>query len=266
VYHSIERSLEFPYSVVTAIADFQLNNYDRYFTPRNGSPIADYVLPKRPVRLLQGFNNTRLPQFVGLTEGMPSIDRLEGTATFTAMDFLTWIFEMPIRNTIAMQNVRTDEVLAEIFTQFGLSPAQYDLPRARNTIPFLFFEQNQQTAGDVIRKLMEAEMGMLWLDETGIIRFLPRIEQASQPVYWLEGDDIISIETSEDSEIINKVIITADVREVQEFQVIYSKTKSTTALNVVPPGGTYVFEAQLSDPALTVVPPTPGENSSVSWF
>lgn len=266
IYMSIERSLEFPYSVVSAIADFQLNNYDKLFTPNGSSPIASYILPKRPVRLLQGFGNTVLPQFVGLTEGMPEISRTEGTATFTAMDFLTWIYDMPIRNTIAMQNVTTDEVLANIFDQFGLAPTQYDLAKGRNKIPFLFFEREQQTAGDIIRPLMQAEMGMLWLDEQGIIRFRPRLEQPSEPVYIFDHDNIIELETSEDDQIINHVIINTNVREVQEYQAVYSKTTSDNTLHVVPAGGTYVFPAQLADPCLTVEEPDFGENAGVSWF
>lgn len=266
LYMAVERSLDFPYSVVSALADFQLNNYDKYFTPNSSSPISAHILPKRPVRLLQGFGNTVLPQFVGLTEGMPEISRTDGTATFTAMDFLTWIYDMPIRNTIAMQNVRTDEVLANIFAQFGLAPEQYDLATARNKIPFLFFEREQVTAGDIIRPLMQAEMGMLWLDEQGIIRFRPRLEQPSDPVYYFDHDSIIECDTSEDDEIINHVIINTDVREVQEYQTVYSKSDTDTALHVVPAGGTYVFPAQLTDPCLTIEDPTAGENSSVSWF
>jgi len=49
--------------------------------------------------------------------------------------------------------------------------------------PFLFFERDQQTAGDIIRPLMQAEMGMLWLDEQGIIKFIPRLEIPNEPVY-----------------------------------------------------------------------------------
>lgn len=266
VYISIERSLEFPYSVVSAIADFQLNNYDKYFTPNSSSPISSYILPKRPVRLLQGFANTVLPQFVGLTEGMPEISRTDGTATFTAMDFLTWIYDMPIRNTIAMQNVRTDEVLANIFAQFGLAPSQYDLAKGRNVIPFLFFEPEQQTAGDIIRPLMQAEMGMLWLDEQGIIRFIPRLEQPDTPIYIFDHDNIIELDTSEDDEIINHVIINTDVREVQEYAIVESKAPSDTTLNVVPAGGTYTLPVNLTNPCLTIEDPTLGENSSVSWF
>lgn len=229
-------------------------------------PFGSYIRPKRPVRLLQGFSNTLLSQFVGLTQGMPEIDREAGTASFTAMDFLTWIYDMPIRDTIAMANVRTDEVLANIFDQFGLDNSQYDLAKGRNVIPFLFFERDQVKAGDVIRKLMEAEMGILWLDEEGIIRFRPRLEQPSSSVYSFDEDSILSLTTDQDDEIINHVTITANVREVQDWQTLPPKTNSDTALNVIPAGGTNVFSYQLSDPCLVIEQPTLGENSSVSWF
>lgn len=263
---SVQRELEFPYSVVNAIADFTLNNYDKYFTPRGGSPIEDYILPKRPVRLLQGLRNTLLPQFVGLTQGMPEISETEATASFTAMDFLTQIYSMPIRQTQALQNVRTDEVLAEIFTQFGLAPTQYNLGTGRNTIKFLFFEKNQLTAGDIIRPLMQAEGGLLLLDEQGIIQFRPRLEQPDDPVYLFDSDNIVSCDVLNEDQIINHVIITTDVREVQEYQTVYSKKTTDTTLDVVPAGGTYVFKAELQDPLLTVEEPVYGLQADVSWF
>lgn len=266
IHLSVTRSLEFPYSVVSAIADFGLNNYDQYFTPNGSSPIAPYVLPKRPVRLFQGFGSTVLPQFVGLTEGMPEIARTEGTASFTAMDFLTWIYGMPIRETILMVNVTTDEVLANIFDQFGLAPTQYDLAKGRNKIPFLFFEEEQQTAGDVIRALMQAEMGMLWLDEQGIIRFRPRLEQPIDPVYYFDHDSINHLETSEDDEIINHVIIRAEVRKLQSPQVSYSITGATDDSFVIPASSSKPVNVELEDPTINIVEPTLGEGSSLSWF
>ena len=266
VYQSVSRTLEFPFSAVSAIADFQLNNYDKYFTPNSSSPIADYILPKRPVRLLQGFSGTVLPQFVGLTEGMPEISRTEGTATFTAMDFLTWIYGMPIRETILMTNVRTDEVLANIFDQFGLAESQYDLAVARNVIPFLFFEKEQQTAGDVIRDLMQAEMGMLWLDEQGIIKFRPRLEQPTEPVYTFNHDNINDIETSEDDQIINHVIINTNVRVLQEAQVVYTITGAVADNFVIPASSSQPVHVELEDPSINIVEPEFGENAALSWF
>lgn len=263
---SIQQELNFPYSVVNSIADFTLNNYDKYFTPRGASPIADYVRPKRPVRLLQGLANTVLPQFVGLTQGMPEISETDATATFTAIDFLTQIYDMPIRETEAMYNVRTDEILAVIFTQFGLAPEQYDLGVGRNTVKFLFFEKDQLTAGDVIRPLMQAEGGMLWLSEDGIIKFRPRLEQPDSPSYLFDEDSIVSCDVINEDQIINHVIINTDVREVQDYQTVYSKKTTDTSLDVVPANDTYVFKAELQDPLLNVEDPVFGQNADVSWF
>lgn len=262
---SWDRTLEFPYSVVSARADFEVSNTDDYFTPNGGSPIENYILPKRPVRLLSGFGNMLLPQFVGLTQGMPTVSQSSKTATFTALDFLTQIFEMKIRNTIAMQDVRTDEVLANIFDQFGLAPSQYDLAKARNTIPFLFFERDQITAGEVIRKLMEAEGGLLWLSEAGIITFRPRLEIPVASSYLFDDNAIVDLQISNDSQIINQINFTAELREVQEYQTVYLKSSGGQP-NVVPANSTYVFPAELSDPCLSIEEPTIGENSGVSWF
>lgn len=263
---SVQRELDFPYSVVNAIADFTLNNYDKYFTPHSSSPIADYILPKRPVRFLQGLRNTVLPQFVGLTQGMPDISETEATASFTALDFLTQIYDLPIRETTAMMDVTTDQILEEIFTQFGLSPTQYNLLPGRNKVKFLFFERNQQTAGDIIRPLMQAEGGMLWLDEQGIIQFRPRLIQPDTATYIFDEDNIVSCDVVEEDQIINHMIINTDVREVQEYQTVYSKKTTDSNLDVVPAGGEYVFKAALQDPCLTIEEPVYGENADVSWF
>ena len=263
---SVTREFTFPYSIVSAIADFTLNNYDKYFTPHSASPIQQYILPKRPVRLFQGFDGENIQQFVGLTQGMPEVDEGSATASFTAMDFLTQIYEMPIRDTQAMRDVRTDEVLAEIFTQFGLAPSQYDLSTGRNVIKFLFFEKEQLTAGDVIRPLIQAEGGALWLGEDGIIRFRPRLEQPTSPAYSFDEDSIVSATVTDEDQLINSVIINTDVREVQEWQTVYSKKTSDSSLNVIPALSTYVYQADLQDPLLDAIPPVFGENAGVSWF
>lgn len=265
-YISISRKIEFPYSVASSIADFQFKNEDGYFNPNSSSPLAPYVRVSRPVRLFLGMGDVNLQKFVGLTDEMPDIDDKEGTATFTAMDFLTWIYETPIRETKAMENARTDEILEEIFTQFGLSPSQYDLARGRNVVPFVFFDNDQQKAGDIIRPLMQAEMGSLWLDDLGIIKFRPRLEQPTVPVETLTADEIEDISVSDSSQMINKIIIKASPRVLQDFQIVYSKAESDSRLNVIPAGGSAVFIAELSDPGKDIQVPTAGENSSVSWF
>lgn len=266
------REIEFPYSTSAAIADFTVNNYDNYFTPDKGSPIDQYILPKRPLRLYSGFaNETILQQFVGITEKMPVIDQKSKTAAFHAMDFLAEMFSMPLKRLVAMSNVRTDEVLAALFDQFGLSPSSYQLARGRNKIPFLFFEKDKN-AGNAFRELMQAEGGQLWIDEQGIIRFSPRLERDEDPVLQFNETNTESISTSGDTNIINTVRITSVIRALQAFQKVYTSNDPETGASAftepqtIPANGSLFIEISLDDPLLTVDTPSNGVSMTDSWF
>lgn len=262
------RQMDFPYSVQSALCDISLNNYDNFFTPGSGSPIDGYILPKRPFRLYSGFrNSSTIQQMVGITQGMPVLDTKEKIADFHGLDFLSEMFSMPLNTLVAMHNVRTDEVLSEIFQQFGITPSQYNLAQGRNKIPFVFFQKGSN-AGEAFRMLMQAEGGMLWIDEQGVIRFDQRLLPLQDPVMLFNDSNVEDISTTGDSEIINTVRIRSVIRDVQGFQPIYTKAASTGTSNlfVIPPNSTKEMEASLQDPCLSVVTPTLGISSNVSWF
>ena len=259
------REIEFPYSVSSAMADIELENTDGYFTPNSLSPISSYILPKRPLRILAGFNDTNLPQFVGITEKMPTIDDDSRTATFHALDFLSEMYTMPITETISMQNARTDEVLAKIFTQFGLLPSEYTLDQGYNIIPFVFYDPDTN-AGGIFRDLMQAEMGNLWIDDTGIIRFNNRYATPQTAVYQLTESNTLSIKTINQDNIINTVKINADIRELQPFGIVGSISNNTESPIIIEPNSTKVVNLSLSNPCTTITQPTLGLSSTTSWF
>lgn len=267
------REIDFPYSVSAAIADFTLNNFDDYFTPDSGSPIEDYILPKRPVRLYAGYQNaTILQQFVGITEKTPVRDDNAKTIAFHANDYLTEIFALQLIDVIAMQDVTTDVVLAAIFTQFGLSPSSYSLAVGRNIIPFVFFDKDKN-AGNAIREIMQAEGGNLWIDEQGIIRFEQRLMPVDTPVMTFDDGNVIDIQSLGNDEIINTVRITSDVREVQPFQTVYSNAREAdtefTSIGdpfIIPASSSRPFNAELTDPLISASEPTLGELTDDSWF
>jgi len=263
IYMEWSRELEFPFSVSSAMADIQLENTDNYFTPNSGSLIDQYILPKRPIRLLAGFNGLNIPQFVGITEKSPVIEDHK-TATFHALDFLSELYTMPITETISMQDATTDEVLVEIFTQFGMLPSQYTLDTGINVIPFVFFDPDTN-AGGIFRDLMEAEMGNLWLDETGQIRFNNRYNTVNAAVYTFDKTNVLDIRGNGDTNIINAVKINADIRELQVFQPVYTLTTGGTAF-IIEPNSSKVFNISLTDPCTTVTTPTLGLSSVTSWF
>lgn len=268
-----ERSIAFPYSVQAAIADVTLNNFDDYFTPHSGSPVEDYILPKRPLRIYTGFQSIgAIPQLVGLSQGMPEIEEDSKTASFHVLDFLSEIYNMELNKTIAMRDVTTDVVIAAILTQFEILPSQYSLAKGRNIIPFLFFEKGMN-AGEALNKLMEAEMGKLWLDEQGIIRFEQRLVGSETPVITFNEHNIVSFSTTGDDEIINDIRINSDVRAVQAFQPIYSNAQDenysfSAESSFLIPANTSVFfpDASLENPAISHVIPTLGVKQDTSWF
>jgi len=272
------RSIDFPYSVQSAIADVIVDNYDDYFTPNSNSPIASDILPARPIRIFGGYKNaSTVQQFVGITHDMPEIDDTSKTASFTAMDFLSEMYTLDITDTIAMQNVTTDVVLSSIFQQFGLATSQYSLSKGRNKIPFLFFEKGTN-AGNIFQKLMQSEMGQLWLDEQGIIRFDQRLKAIQTPVMNFDEHNIISIKVLDKDNIINTVQITSNVREVQNYQPIFSTARqngdnyiadpNTDTTSFIIPGNSTAFhpDTTLTDPALSATKPTIGQKTDSSWF
>lgn len=266
------RDLKFPYSVSSALADFTVNNTDDFFSPDGGSVIANYVLPKRPLRLLAGYNGDNLQQFIGLTETMPEIDESNKTASFHATDFFTEIFETELDSMIVMENARTDEVLAAIFQSFGLTPEMYSLSNGSNTIPFVFFDKGKN-AGNAIKELMQAEGGHLWIDESGVIKFETRIPDAADESYILSDDNVISLKRSGDDGIVNYIKINTEIRKVDSFTQVYSNITNSTDLtasssdeNIVRATSSGIINANLADPCLTIVTPTYGVNSGDSWI
>lgn len=265
----VERSIEFPYNTQSALADFVLENTDEYFTPMRGSSIDEYNFPRRPLRIYAGFGGeTSVPQFVGLTQEMPKIDEKRATVQYSAIDFLSEIANQTLNQTISMRNARTNEVLAKIVEQFGVLPSQYNFESGDNIIPFVFFDRGQN-AGEAIRQLIQAEGGKFWLDEMGILRFQKRYTTNPAPVITLPEYSIISVTPSGTSDIINHVKINCDLREVQEYQTVYSKNSSGDSINnlwVIGAGQSIVRECSLEDPCYDIVTPTLGHASAVSWF
>ena len=192
------------------------------------SPIAGDVLPRRPVRLLAGFGNEVIPQFVGLTTQSAQVNS-DRTATIHMEDFLSFIFNKPLEQSVILINKRTDEILAELFDLAGIASSQYNLDEGFNLVRFTYFEVGKKL-GNAMRELMQAEMGSLYLDELGVIQFRNRLRNDTSPVMTFDESNIVEYRTSDETKIINQVFIRSDVREVQPTQPVYS---SETAVELM---------------------------------
>lgn len=266
-----EREIDFPFSVQSSTATTILNNFDNYFSSHTNSPINQYLIPGRPVKIFSGYDGEPLlQQFVGLTQDKPELDQSARTAKFSSADYLTEIFKLQLSESIAMSNVRTDEVLAALFEQFGIESYQYELARGRNKIPFLFLQEGD-SAADVIRAIMQAEGGQLWIDEQGIIRFDQRLAPAEGPGFTFNDSNVVSITTTEDTEIINRVTIKSNIRAVQQLQPIHAGSGELSSPTLSDPiaiaaGGTGTYSIKLSDPLNSYDEPVNGFLSGDSWF
>lgn len=211
-----------PYSVSSALADVELNNVDGLFNVGGTSNLSDYILPRRPFKLFMGFRDTVLPLFFGLNENSPKNNRETRTSQWHLIDFLSFLGEREIGSTIMLQDVTTDEALAYIFeNEFDLTESQYDLDVGANLIPFFYVTKGTKFK-NIAAKLMEAEMGRLYMNELGVIRFRNRYNYDLTPVMKFTMANTIQWVQSSDEEIINSIQITANPREVQEDIKVYS--------------------------------------------
>lgn len=257
----VTRTEEMVNSTTLAMADIQLENHDNYFTPSRGSAIQNYILPYRPVKLFGGFGDDAIPQFVGLTEKMPTIDEKGKTASFHCIDFMYSLFNRPLDQAVMYQDKRTDEILASLLVAFGITPTQYNFDVGFNVVKFAFFDKGQKF-GDVVKELMEAEMGRFYMDENGVIRFKNRQSYSTQVMWFFNESNIVDIQTSTQDDIINVVTVKANVREVQAKQKYWELQAST----VVPAGGSIDIWADFNDPVTGVDAPAYITAATTSLF
>lgn len=257
----ITRTEEEVNSTALAQADIVLNNYDNYFTPNRGSAIQNFILPYRPAKLFGGFSEEALPQMVGLTEKMPTIDEKGRTASFHIIDFMYSLFNRPLDQAVLYQAKRTDEILAALMILAGISPTQYSFDVGFNIINYAFFDKGTKF-GDAVKELMEAEMGRFYMDEIGVIRFKNRQNYLSTPQWFFNETNILNIETSKQDDIINVVEIKANVREVQANQKMWELQQVTK----IPANSSLDLWADFDDPVTQVDLPAYISGASTSLY
>lgn len=240
-----------PYSFVMSMADVVFDNHDDMFTPGTSQNYADDILPRRPIRILSGFDGECVPCFIGLTEGMPEIDEKNKTAKFHCIDFINFLYEQKLTEAVIYQDKRTDEIIDALLQLVGLSPTQYSLDEGVLTVPFAYFEKDTKF-GDAIKDLMIAECGTFFLDETGVIRFRNRQNFNDTSQFTYNRGNVTDFKTRTESDIINVVEITSKVREVQSTTNIFELSSPI----LVPANDTVVKFFDYQDPVTTVATPT----------
>lgn len=245
-----QREETIPSSLTLAFGDIVLDNSDGLFTPGGDSDIAEFILPYRPVRILSGFGSELVPQFIGLTEKMPEVNEKTKTVRFHVIDYLSALMKRPLDEAVIYQDMRVDEILAELFELVGLLPTQYEFDEAFVTIPFAYFDADTKL-GDAVKKLVQADLGSMFLSETGVLRYRGRQNFDDTPVLNFDRSNTFEFKTRTQSDIINVVTVKADVRSVQPNQLIYTLSEPLR----VGAGQTAEMIADFQDPVVSVDAP-----------
>lgn len=252
-----DRSVEEPLGgIAKCIADFQLDNTDQRFTPNNNATIGTAILPNRPIQAAIGFFVNPVDKTVYVFKGLtkqPRENKLNRTVDITAFDYLEYLNDFALTAEFYTDQT-SDEIIAAILADAGISTNQYDLDEGLNTIGFAYFEQGQ-TALSRIRLICEAEGAIFFQDETGIIRFENRRHNReaphSTPVWDLDPDDVVLWEIDQTFQIINKVVITVQPRMVEASQEVWRAAEELEVAG----GETKTIFAEFSDPVTAITSP-----------
>lgn len=242
--------------IAMALGDLVLENVDGRFTPNQNGTIGTAILPNRPLQMYIGFLvgviEKVIPIFKGLTL-TPRQDYKDGTVAMSCIDYIRYLNEAPLESEV-YQNQRSDQIIEDILTSLGFGSSEYDLDEGLNTIGFAWFEKGQ-TAGERIRKIAEAEEGLFYQDEGGILRFENRRHFSVSPnnlsVWDFDLDDIIQWEDDNSTPVINRAIVKAKPRQIQLTTEVW---RNITELELAF-GESAVVWANFSDPVTSITAP-----------
>lgn len=274
-----ERGLSMPSGGLTkAMAEVRLNNTSGRFTPRymgGRSELYTAVLPRRPLLLNAGFRygNTdqTLAQFAGVISQQPNVDIRNGQVAVQAVDYVDFFQNRFLDQTVMFTAQRTDQVLGTLFSQLGMSTAQYDLDYGINIIPFGLFESGAKFA-DVIQQLVEAENGQFYQDESGIFKFENRQHWNSSPYNAVQRivltGQVINASGPSDDHIVNVVEVTGNPRAKEQNQLVWQSTGfAGSGIVSINPGANQDLWVSFDDPLLAFdTPVANGTTGQTSFF
>jgi hypothetical protein len=221
---SIQKSIgQYPYGVMMATASVELDNNLNTFSPGVDATIGNYILPQRPITISAGYSD--IGQTVNVFEGLttaPSNDVNERLTTINAYDFMTYLNSLTSYYTPDQVNQTADQIIIQLLTEAGFSPSQYVIePSLQPAIGY--FSCYSQLMTDLVQTLCEAEQGIFFCDETGLIRFWNRQHLIlNDTIQWSFNFSTITQAVQENTPIINDVVVTANPRAVQAKQNIFS--------------------------------------------
>jgi hypothetical protein len=241
---------QYPYGTFMAQADVELDNTSNLFTPMHDATIGSGILPFRPMKVAVGFNGESLQQFVGFT-GQPEPTLGDRKMTLHAFDVMnnlnsTTVLASGTTYSGIYVNAKADVIMQDLLVSAGFSANQFSLDTSVNPA-ISFMTTANRKLGDIFADICEAEQGMMFVSENGIIRFWNRQHLFTSSGIGLQAN--FTVQNLRDIEyqtapLINDVQVTAYPRAVQTKQSVYSSTNSAIA---VPAGGYVTVPINFTD-------------------
>jgi hypothetical protein len=240
------------------------------FTPRylgGRSELYTAVLPRRPAIINAGFNydgnDKMIPQFTGLFDKQPALSVRDKTISLSMADYVDFFQNRFLDQTVMYTSVYTNTLLENMFSQLGMSTAQYNIDQGINLIPFALFNKGTRFS-DAIQKLAEAENAQFYQDEQGIFRFENRQHWDDTPYNQVQRvintSQVIDSGVPNEDHLINVVEVKSQSRAKQPLQIVMNFSQPTLI------NGDSSIELFFSyqDPVLQIV--TPSLLSSDSYY
>lgn len=248
-----------PYGIIMAEADLEIDNTSKRFLPDYDTTIGSGVgLPNRPIKISIGIEDEYMKLFTGFnTEPVVSLNNR--MVDMHAFDAFNYINNTRATTSGAFVNAPFHNVIASGLQEMGFSSSQFVVDKSlQQNIGYL--STYDQKWGDVFKQGAEAEQGIMFVDENGIIRFWNRqhfLTTSGVPRFQLNYSKLSDIKW-QNTPIINDVIVRAKPRVVQDIQKVW-ETSSNIELG---PGVDTDYFVDFSDtngrlPVTTISVPIP---------
>ena len=238
-------------SIAKAALDVVLDNTSGRFTPNGGSSIQLYLKSGRAMKVELGFNfagiTERVRNFLGINPDFPTWNDKSSTFSIHALDLSYALSEVVVPSTILLEDYRADQIIELLLGAVGVDSTNYELSVGQSIIPFLLISPGDKI-GDIIAKVVQAEGGLFFSDETGKFKFWDRNIWNTAPYnvsqVTITDDMIIEQQQPSVNNIVNACEVKSSPRALQDRQPVF---KLASAVEILP-GEAYDEWVAFQDP------------------
>ena len=260
-----------PYGVFAAQADITLDNTAKRYLPGFDPVIGASVNKnRRPFKLAVGFSGENLQQFVGFSD-RPKAGIMSQKMKMHGFDVIDYFNNVDAPSRL-YQDYTFKEIIQDILTELGFTASQFQLDDSLQQAAG-FISTTGMKAGQVFAKICEAEQGVIFADEHGIIRFWNRQHFAGKGFLPVAGSydytNLTDVEWN-DTAVTNYVRVVAKPRRITGMQPVFQLASSQE----LKAGATGTIVAQFEDsdgklPVTSVINPVEEslrDDTNRSWY